>query len=275
MQQNPLQQFFRQPKIFVGLPSRGIFNKPGSLVGDVTHMPVYGMTGMDEIIMKTPDALMSGDATVKVIQSCCPNIKDAWELSAMDSEMILAAIRIATYGNDITVKHTCPHCQSENEYELDLSRVIEHYNVFKYDNVLRVNGLTVRLQPMTYRLSTEFALKNYAVQKRLEQAKTLEDAAEQQRIVAALFDELSAMQAEIYNASIEAVETPSETVTDREYINEWVRNCDKSVFDAIKSKFEENRKAIKMPPFKTKCESCDAENDVNFELDETNFFVSA
>jgi len=59
MATNPLQQYFRQPKIYIKLPSGGVFNKLGSLQGDVTNMPVYGMTGMDEIIMKTPDALMS------------------------------------------------------------------------------------------------------------------------------------------------------------------------------------------------------------------------
>jgi len=53
MTTNPLQQFFRQPKIYVGLPSKGIFNKPNTVSGDINRMPIYGMTGMDEIILKT------------------------------------------------------------------------------------------------------------------------------------------------------------------------------------------------------------------------------
>jgi hypothetical protein len=72
MNQNPLQQYFRQPKIFINLPSQGIYSKEGSIQGEVNNMPVYGMTGMDEIIVKTPDALLSGESTVKVVQSCCP-----------------------------------------------------------------------------------------------------------------------------------------------------------------------------------------------------------
>ena len=32
---------------------------------------------IDEITFKTPDALLNGQATVDVIQSCIPNIKDA------------------------------------------------------------------------------------------------------------------------------------------------------------------------------------------------------
>ena len=66
MAQNPLQNYFRQPKVFLRLPSMGIYNKPEAIQGNVESIPVYGMTGMDEIILKTPDALISGESTVKV-----------------------------------------------------------------------------------------------------------------------------------------------------------------------------------------------------------------
>ena len=51
MATNPLQKYFRQPKIFIKLPSAGVYCQPGNIQGDSNHMPVYGMTGMDEIIM--------------------------------------------------------------------------------------------------------------------------------------------------------------------------------------------------------------------------------
>ena len=72
MSQNPLQQYFRQPKIYVKLPSQGMYSKPGAIAGDINGLPVYGMTGMDEIIMKTPDSLLSGESIAQVIKSCCP-----------------------------------------------------------------------------------------------------------------------------------------------------------------------------------------------------------
>jgi len=70
MVQNPLQQYFRQPKIWVGLPSNGVYSESGTFDGDVSNMPIFGMTGMDEIILKTPDALITGESTIKIIQSC-------------------------------------------------------------------------------------------------------------------------------------------------------------------------------------------------------------
>ena len=64
---NPLQKYFRQPKVFIKLPSGGIYSKPGTIQGDAGNVPVYGMTGMDEIIVRTPDALLSGESTATVI----------------------------------------------------------------------------------------------------------------------------------------------------------------------------------------------------------------
>ena len=71
---NPLQQYFRQPKIFISLPSKGLYYGAGSFQGDYNSVPIMAMTGMDEILMKTPDALFNGEATFKVIESCCPFI---------------------------------------------------------------------------------------------------------------------------------------------------------------------------------------------------------
>ena len=40
---NPLQKYFRQPKIYMALPSKGLFYPPGSLLGDYNNVPIFGM----------------------------------------------------------------------------------------------------------------------------------------------------------------------------------------------------------------------------------------
>ena len=81
--QNPLKQFYRTPKVYVQLPSRGRFNKVNSeaMTGEV---PVYAMTSKDELLMKNPDALLNGDAVVGVIKSCVPSITDTKNLPVCD-----------------------------------------------------------------------------------------------------------------------------------------------------------------------------------------------
>lgn len=55
---NPLKQFFRQPAIYLRLPSNGDFWPAGSLqMTPNSELPVYPMTAIDEITYRTPDAL--------------------------------------------------------------------------------------------------------------------------------------------------------------------------------------------------------------------------
>jgi hypothetical protein len=93
IQNNPLQQYFRQPAIHIKLPSNGEFYPNGSLDMPPTgEIPVYPMTAIDEITYRTPDALFNGQAVVSVIQSCIPNIKDAWASPATDVNAILTQL---------------------------------------------------------------------------------------------------------------------------------------------------------------------------------------
>ena len=102
-QQNPLAKFFRQPAIFIKLPSRGKWWDEGALENTENgELPVYSMTTKDEVLLKTPDALLNGQGVVDVIQSCIPNIKNAWKMPSVDVDTVLIAIRIATFGNKMS-----------------------------------------------------------------------------------------------------------------------------------------------------------------------------
>ena len=96
---NPLGKYYRQPQIYIRLPSKGKYYGPEVFTPTETgEIPVLPMTAKDELAFKTPDAMMSGQATVDVIQSCVPNFKNAWKMVNFDTDAVLLAIRIATYG---------------------------------------------------------------------------------------------------------------------------------------------------------------------------------
>ena len=96
---NPLRTYFRHPAIYVKLPSGGKFWPEGALdmppTGEVGIMP---MTAKDELTLKVPDALLNGQAVVDIIHSCVPSVKNAWECPTLDFEVLLAGIRIASFG---------------------------------------------------------------------------------------------------------------------------------------------------------------------------------
>jgi hypothetical protein len=274
MANNPLQQYFRQPKIYISLPSKGIYNNQGTFEGDVTNLPVYGMTGMDDIIAKTPDALLSGTSTVNVIESCCSAIKDAWDLSILDTNLIFAAIKIATYGDSMNVSHHCDKCSTENEYNLDLAQVIDHYADCNYDNKIVIDSLVIKTRPLTYKQLTEFNIQNFELQQKLSQVDGLPKD-QQQAFINELWKELAATQSLLFLYSVESVETVDSVVSERGFIEEWLENCDKTITDAIKKHFDLNKKKWEMPSFPVKCSNCNAEFKLDIELDQSNFFAQA
>jgi hypothetical protein len=274
MAENPLKQYFRQPKIYISLPSKGVYNKIGSIQGDPTNLPVFGMTGMDEIMMKTPDALMTGESTVTVIQSCCPNIKDAWDVNILDTDLIFAAIRIATYGNTMPMANTCSKCSETTEFDVDLTKIIDHYSSLSFDNKIVLDNLAINLHPLNFKQSTEYSLRNFEVQKKLQQSSTLSEE-EQKELITQIFKDMAITQFKMFCDIIESVETPTGLVTEKTFIAEWLENCEGIVYDKIKDHFDQNRERMKIPGQTVTCTACKHEDEVVITLDQADFFVNA
>ena len=275
MANNPLQQYFRQPKIFINLPSQGVYNKPGSLQGEVSNMPVFGMTGMDEILMKTPDALLSGESTVKVMQSCCPGIIDGWEVTNLDFNLILTAIRIATFGNTVNVGHKCSACGTENEFEIDLTRVVDYFAHCSYDNKVVYKNLVIKTKPLTYKQITDFALRNFQLQQRLNQNIVLTDEEEKKKNFSELFSQLAELQNEIFTEGIEQITVDNTAVNEKEYIREWLANCDRNAYEDIKTTILKNQEIYSSPEHNIECSGCGKAAKITVDLDQASFFGKA
>ena len=272
---NPLQQYFRQPKIYVSLPSQGIFNTPGTINGDPSQLAVCAMTGMDEVIIKTPDALFTGEASVKVIESCCPSIKNAWELSSLDTDLMFVAIRIATYGNNMTVSNVCVKCDTPTEYELNLNNIVEHFAKCKFENTVHLKELVVKIKPLTYKQQTDYNLQVYELQKQVRQATDIADPVEQQNTINRLWEELAKIQLNLNITSIDSVQTPEQTVTERVFIEEWLSNCEKEVTGKIAEVVGINKSNWTIPTYPVACGNTECKHETNLaiELDSSNFFV--
>ena len=74
-QHDLLVKYTRSPQIYISLPSQGNFWPEGTLdMPANSELPVLSMNSYDELTLKSPDALMNGQAVVDVIQSCITSI---------------------------------------------------------------------------------------------------------------------------------------------------------------------------------------------------------
>ena len=163
---NPLQKYFRQPKIYLSLPSKGHWYPEGAIeMTETGELPVYAMTAKDELAFKTPDALLNGQSVVDVVKSCVPNIKDPWLMPSIDVDAILIAIRIATYGEKMEIETRVPTAATMRKFDLDLRMLLDKYQGIEYDNLVEINGMKITLRPQNYREFTRTAIKTFEEQR--------------------------------------------------------------------------------------------------------------
>jgi hypothetical protein len=238
---NPLSMFMRQPKIYIRLPSGGQFWPEGSLeMTETNELPVYSMTAKDELMLKVPDALMNGQAIVEVIQHCVPNIKNAWNTPNIDLDVILIAIRIATYGEIMNTPVTF-NKDLEMEYQLDLRVLMDKLmNQITWIPTVPVNNeLTVFVRPLTYKQLSAAALQNFETQK-IMQVVNDDKVSEEQKIkmFQESFKKLSDSTMGTISDSIERIESIHGTTDNSVHIKEFISNVDKDIFNVIQKHLE-------------------------------------
>lgn len=272
---NPLSQFYRQPKIWIKLPSNGHWYPEGSLDKSVNdEYPVYAMTAKDELLFKTPDALLSGQSTVEVIKSCIPAIKDPWAMPSLDLDVCLIAIRLATYGEEMEINVDCPKCKEENEYSMNLRVWLNQFDNFKYDETIYINPLTVKIRPYSYKEITKVSLQTLEQQK-LVQIATDESISDEEKIerFQAGFIKLTNLTVDLIAGCITRIETPDGAVTDQKFISEFIHNASKDIYQKIHDHVSEIKNQIELKNQDVKCSHCEHEFSTPITMDQANFFA--
>lgn len=277
MEPNPLKQYFRQPAIYVRLPSAGKFWPKDSIDMPANQeLPVLPMTTMDEITYRTPDALFNGQAVVSVIESCVPNVKDAWNTPSTDIDTLLIAIRIATYGHEMDITSQCPACGTEGDYGIDLRTVMENVSAPNYLEPLKIGDLELWLRPMTYRDINTNNLEQFEDQKMMQSLDSADMPEEQKmQTITEVLKKLTTITARALAQNIAMIKTPDAQVTDPAHINEWLMNCEKGQFNAVRDHLVGLRRVSEIKPVRIRCGNCSHEHDQEFTLDMTTFFEDA
>jgi len=276
MTNNPLKKHFRQPKIYIKLPSMGKWWPQGSLeMTENSELPVLSMTGKDEMLVKTADALMNGSATTSMIESCMPSIKDAWSTPRIDLDTIMIAIRIATYGPEMSVETKCPHCGHFNGGDIDLRWVMENIKQPELDPKFVCNDLMLHLKPVDYRAISRLDQDTYEEQRVIRQlSQEGISTAQRQNILETAVKTLAQKLGMRLAESVSKITTEDgEVVADKEMIADFISNTDKATFDKIRNIINEYNSGYKIPDMTIKCESCDQTYESKLEFDPANFFA--
>ena len=282
---NPLMKHIRQPKIYIKLPSGGKYWPKGAVeIPETGELPVLPMTARDEITFKTPDALINGQATVDVIQSCIPDIKNAWEIPSIDLDVILIAIRRASYGDTLEMSHKIPGTTIDKDYALDLIQIYDSYFHKTFEDTFKIDGFTVQIAPVPYKDFTKNALKTFEEQRILGIVSN-EDTPDAQKLekFQKAFANLTAINIDMVANSITAIQPDGEAnaVVNKTHIRQFIEQAESKVYTQIQDHIKEQRAKFNHEPLVMQATDEEKEAgapdtyEIPITFDQSNFFGSA
>lgn len=273
MDNNPLRQYFRRPAVYLKLPSGGMGYTPDVLdLPETGELPVYPMTAVDEITARTPDALFNGVAVVELVKSCIPNIKDPWKITSDDLDAILISIRAASGNDNLEMESTCPSCTETETYGINLMGVLSQFKPANYDEPLEVGDLKVKLNSLIYKEMNKAAMGQFEISRQFINLQNVEDEELREKETREALEKITYLTMELLTQSIEYIETPNTTVTEKEYILDFLKHCDRTIYTAIRDHSAELRKQSEVPPLQIACSSCGNEYEQTFTINPTDFF---
>lgn len=274
IQNNPLKQYFRRPAIYLKLPSGGKYYPQGSVDIPVNgEVPVYPMTAVDEITTKTPDALFNGSAVVEIIKSCIPAIKDPWEIPLIDLDPILVAIRTATNGNNMDITSKCPACDEEANYGVNLGNLLGTLQKGKYDEPLILQDLSFKFKPLAYKQINKINQVQFEIQTVVMGLDNIQDENLRKQKSNETMQKLNDLSVSLVSETIESITTPSAVVSEKEFIIDFLKNCEKQTFESLRNYAIKMRESSEIKPLKMKCIHCQHEYDQSLILNPTDFFA--
>ena len=274
---NPLRQFFRQPAVYLKLPSRGQYWAPGSLdMPENGELPVYPMTAIDEISYRTPDALFNGQAVINVIQSCVPSIKDAGKIPSMDLNALLVGIRIASYGHSLEVSSTCTACNNEDDFSADLRIILDNLRCPDYNKHMDLGDLQIIFKPSTYEEQNKSAMEQFERQKFLQQMSDGEMSDEDRNhVLTESLKQITNLTINLISKSIAAIQVPGAVVTDIEQIKEFLQESDRNLFRKVRDHVIDLTQKTQIKPLDVECSECQHKYQQEINMDMTSFFETA
>ena len=279
---NPLQKFYRQAKIYLDLPSKGKFYPEGSIdMPENGELPVFAMTAKDELTLKTPDALLNGAATAELIQSCIPNIKNAWLMPVLDLDACLVAIRIATYGETMEVTASAPNTSTPNDYTIDLRQILDRYATAEFDEYLDWEGLKFQIKPLDYQSFSKMSISTFEEQRifALVNDSDIDQDDKVKRFNESFTKIRDITFGMVANSIVKIITPDGEEVTQPSFIVDFLSNSEKGLFDALEKHVTAQKEKFDVPPMTVTAtedqikEGSPETFQVPIVFDQTNFFA--
>lgn len=276
VRKNPLLSRVRIPGETYTLPSRGLFYTNGELDesaknGEVTINP---MTAVDEITIRTPDKLFSGEGIKDVFAHCIPQVLKPTELFAKDVDFLMCCLRKVSYGPEfeVTFQHDCETEVKKEDGTIEIKKGMPHSYIIRVDELIKKSR---KLDPTTVESQFRLTLENKQVVafepirykhiiKLMQAAGTNPDQGISPEI----------LQDQMFSVLLSAIKQVDD-VTEKEFIDEWLHAIKVAWAHQISNKIDTIQDWGPIFEVNLPCKDCGEEVNVAAPLNPINFFISS
>jgi len=256
---NPLLARVHMPGSTFKLPSGGIFYKNGELADTVEkgEVHVQPMTAYDEVILKTPDLLFSGEAVKRIFTRCIPEILKPTELFGKDVDFLMICLRKMTYGDSfqLAYTHSCDDAKN-HEYSVNIDHFINTTKQINPTTIGKVytttidNGQVVEMHPPKFNDVIKM-MQNYDPKVILTPEKETENIIE----------------------TVISVISSVDGVTNKAFIKEWLAELSAGTIGKLSNAIENTTDWGPDFMFKTNCKDCGKEMEITAPINPLAFFI--
>jgi hypothetical protein len=170
----------------------------------------------------------------------------------------------------------CPACKHESERTLDLRTVLDSIKSPDYTKSLAWGDMEIYFKPLSYKNLNDNNQMQFENQKLLQ---ILPDSAvpdsEKMTALSAALRKITDITVSSLAQSIAAIKTPQALVGEPGFIDEFLKNCDRALFNQVRDRIIELKIQSEMQPLKLVCNECNHEYEQSITLDMSSFFESA
>jgi len=235
---NPLLAGIKNvPGLSIVLPTKALLYKHGELKESALksgELHVFPMSAKDELVLKSPDLLINGEAITRVVTRCAPEVLKPLDLFQPDMDAILIALRISTYGEGLRIQVDNKYYDAKKkgsqeilEYTVNLKKLLTGGKALTSlsECVVKLEtGQKATIQPIRFDLGLQIS------QEDMDSLSEADDEAKMEMFkkrMQTVEDVLLSMICEI------------DGISNREQIKEWFELVPAVIFKTISEKAEE------------------------------------
>lgn len=276
-----LSKFYRNPKLYISLPSGKDYYTSDIIeyANETGEIGILPMTAHEELLFKNPDALLNGAAVDNVLKNCA-GVKIPNKMLAGDVDVILAAIRVASYGDKVEITYTCPNseCKHANDLMLPLASAIQGFKPLSKLNVVNTeSGLTIFINPPTLAEAKQKLKADFEAKKMIKTISNEVDEEVKINIFSNSFNIIAENNIKMLVQSVSKIIKDDEDieVTNKSEIADFLENSELSIISKIDKKLEEISNYGINNKFKVKCTKCEHEWEEEYDFNLSSFFTNS